>query len=506
MGSRRAGVLRNLGLYTGTEVVMLRRTGPRTMSTGGRVGVAVTAVTVAVSFLTVCVAGASAASTSSSSTSSGSWAYGSLKTVSAHGSQGTLAYEVSRTIGFAVVLAQTTGPHGEVNVSVNRTMGILLSVEFCRPDCRHPAGTTTIDYHAWESVAADLQFDRNASVTVNGSLVPALGLSASSLSVSAGLETSAQRTLAGAVVGTLNLTILAQADARTTLTPALGLVPYNATPGEAWSSNASFAATGAGNWSVSASATGTLGSAAGHANGTISVAHSGTVVLTGHYLGGTVSLGGGRYDALNLSLAGPFVLREGFLLVPSGPDLFGSGSPSWVPHNDANSSANVSVSQTSVDVTHSLESGSHLGLAASAIRLSYGARTLGLSLPLPSPLALAPTFSPAAGPSAAPNATYVQGSPESVGQATTDQHCLATGLGCPAAGQPPRLLGLLVLAVAGGVAAVLIGIVVVERRKPPAPVYPNAALYPPGQRAQPLGRRADRPEPPADDDPLGHLW
>ena len=122
------------------------------------------------------------------------------------------------------------------------------------------------------------------------------------------------------------------------------------------------------------------------------------------------------------------------------------------------------------------------------------------------PAALDSTVAGGAVPAAASNATVVQGQPESIGQATSNQACLVTGVGCGSTG--PHLPWLR-YAIAGGVVVVVAAVLtttLLTRRRMPPPAYPNAQLYPPGSAGS-SGPAPTRPAPkPADDDPLGHLW
>ena len=473
-----------------------------------RPGVVVTAVSVAVSFLTVCVPGVgSAHSTTPAASGSGnaSWAYGTVSTRSSSGQGGAYAYVTTATAGFAVVLNETTPAPGNYALEVHRTMGLVLSVEYCRPSCRAPAETATVGYHAWETLDAGLALTTDANVTVNGSSVRALGLASSDLTASAGLQLTSQVHLDGSLYSSRNLTALLNTSTASTFSPALGLLPTSVTNGEVWNSSSSFVETGLASWSVSDVRTGPLAGSVSRSGG-FGLNASGLIALQGDNPGTTVRLAGVTFGVLNLTVAaGPFALREGFLLVPEGANLFGSGLPGWLSSN-TNDTGSASVSQANIDVDRgSLTASGHLGFEASGMwweSATDNPATEATSVP---------GFVPAADaePASGANATYLQGSPESVGQATSNQKCLATALGCPTVGSPRGPLGLLLLAGASAVVVVLLAVLIAERRRLPPPKYPNATLYPPGAatgNAAPPRRPPTRPSGSADDDPLGHLW
>jgi hypothetical protein len=472
-----------------------------------RTGVIVAAVSVTVSFLTVCVPGAGAAQSVAPSGAAPApavlWAYGGLGSRSWSGSGNGYAYEASVTAGFAVIIGEATVTPGNLTLNVSRTMGVILSVEFCAPSCSHPVESATVHYHAWEVERAVLNLTTAGNVTVSGVPTGALAISNSTVSVVVGLRESSQVVVLGVPVRGRNISVDLDANSSTRFTPALGLVPLSIPAPENWSSLSATDEVGSASWSVVVQ----------DLNGTIPVNVTGsipfnllsTVALAGGFDGATLRLGGASYDVVHLAVTGPFSLREGFLLIPTGSDLFGATAPGWLTAN-ASTSGSASFSQGNVDVTPEPASGSHLGFDGSAIVWS-SASTNPVS---DSSLAQLAGPSPAGTPQASgSNATSIQGGPESVTQATTDQHCLATGYGCTTVGAPSGLPGELVVVIGVVAAGAVVAGLIAERRRIPPPTYPNAALYPPGP-ATPTGpgpvRRPTPPSSPPEDDPLAHLW
>jgi len=471
------------------------------------------ACSVAVTFLMVCGAGVAAATpapATGTASSAVQWAYGAVSTVHAHHQGLLLGWDATATFGFGVVLGQTAGTAGTYIVSVNRTMGVLLSVHYCRPNCATSVRSGTVSFHAWETTLATLELTRDANVTVATTLTPALGLVSSSLTVKVGLTEAVEVYNGSRLNGSWSLTAFLNGTSSTTFSPALGLMPLTISGPESWTNSSVFQESGQASWSTSEQASGALGSESLGHHGQVPFSRSGTVQLNGSFNGSTVRLGGVTYDVLSLSVAGPFMLRDGYLLLPDASDLFGSTAPHWLAANTTGGAGSASVSGGRLDIGRSLVTGDHLGFGASALWLASKTTspdtldTVGIGGPA---LVSGPQGSaPASG--AGSNATFVQGSPESVGQATTDQRCLTTGVGCPGAGSPKLPVGLLALG-AVVVIVILLVAVVTERRRVPAPPYPNARLYPPGgpSLAGPTEPRRPAPaSPPSEDDPLGHLW
>ncbi len=476
-----------------------------------RTGLLVAAVSVAVSLLTVCVpSAASARATAAAAPQGTAWAYGTIRPVAGSGAAVGYAYEANGTFGFAVVLNETNTSATGYVLTVNRTMGAILSVEYCAPNCRHPVGTATVDFHAWESLDATLSLTRAGTVYVGGAPTAAIGLNASSLAISGGVHEATSYQLSGVTERAKNLTVTLAGSSNTTFTPALGIVPLNLT-NESWNATSAFSEHGDYAWAISSVLSGAavLRPHNISLSGRGSLNATGNVSLAGTDSGTTVDLGGSAYQALDFSLSGPFALREGFLLVPSSSDLFGAAPPSWLSENTTNNSGYANVSASSLDVSDRPAVGGHLGFYASGAW--WGSRTVNPAISdvtLGSDAGLSPAT--ASAPAAAgPNATYVQGTPESVRQATSDQSCLATGVGCPTVGGPGAPLGRWIALGGAASALVVVLVVLAERRRIPAAPSPNAALYPTvtsSATAPVPPHRPGAPAPPVEDDPLGHLW
>ncbi len=477
------------------------------MARAERAGAVATAVTVAVSFLTVCVPSAAAAPVSPASSGGSTWAYGALRTGASSSAAGPYPYEGTATIGFAVILNETNLSGGNVSLSVNRTMGLSLAVRFCHPGCGNATATATIDYRVWQTVNATVLLTDAASVTLsNGTSVAALGLNQSTVNVTTGLRENWTVLSRGATLASRNLSVGLSAQSATSFSPTLGLVPLAVAPPQEWNASSSYVESGSASWAIAdQSRVGAVTEPPVDRTGGVSLNRTGEVGLEGADPGVSVRLGGQMYAALNLTiLRGPFDLREGFLLLPAAADLFGPAAPVWLSSN-ASGTGSAAAAQSNIDVSSGLSTAGHLGFEGSGTWWSS-------SVPNPASSVVGPELGSRADASALPaaggaNATYLQGEPESVPVASRDQSCLATGVGCGSSARPSELGRELALVVGVGAVAVVLGALVVDRRRWPPTAYPNAALYPPSayrtKDAEPAG---PAPAPPADEDPLGHLW
>ncbi len=470
---------------------------------------------------------AGASGTASPSASTGEWAYGYLHNYSV-GPRYTLSgwtYEGNLVIGYSVILSENqSSPNASVfELTVHRTMGVQFSVKFCSPSCSSPTEYAYLFYHAWETTDSFANLTTAGTVLENGnSSVRAVALLNSSSLLRANLTETSSSVLPSPGGGLVDRSAYLSANvaslARIAFAPSLGLFPLSFGPNSTgWTSSSAFAAGGSFSLSYYHSAGGPQGtSTTSRSLGPYTVAPSGTVTLLGNFTPSQAQLFSGvTYEALHLTIISStaFSVREGFILVPAQADLFGSASEPWSGNQSGVSEATMSA----LDV-RPLADGTvngHLGIGAS--RWTFASSTanpaeglLGSSTMIgssTSPLTATPT---ATGSQNTVANITVQGSPELVTQASTNNQCLLAGLSCPAASGSGTLRNGLVtvgaLAVVVTIIAALLIVAVAERRRMPPPTYPNARLYPPGAD----GRATPKPGTPApprpEEDPLDHLW
>ena len=471
------------------------------------------AVLMAVLMVFVVASGAvEAAPLQTASTPVSSWSYGIVKTVSVGPLRASdnWVYQGNATFGYTVTTWTNNTSSNTFEITILRTMGAAFSVEFCAPTCTSPTDWVTVSYRAWEATTGISNFTTTGQVTENGVLTPAVGLENSSVGFRSNLTESYHahlpvlkwpadkvRYLAGSIVG----------HTAVSFAPALGLFPTELTPGTSWNSTSTFLASGGANLSYFYAAHGPFrsGSLGPYSGIPVSFATDGTVAVEGAYSSGSaIVLGGVTYPAINLTVLGPFNVREGVLFVPDTTDLLG-GSNAAV---SANASGTTSVQQSSLDLREL--AGGHFGLAASSWRVVTNAAN-----PYDSAGANANSseIAPAAASSNPVSSVTLQGQPQTEAQVTSTQQCLTAGTNCPGSsgGSSPRsFLGAVVVIGSIATIAALVALAVVTRRRSvPPPAYPNAVLYPPGAAgAAPPARASATPgaPPPSEDDPLNHLW
>jgi hypothetical protein len=453
------------------------------------------------------------------------WAYGYVRSVSVgpfHTATGWV-YQGDATVGYAVILNQTNTSATVFGLGVERTMGVSFFVEFCRPSCASPTSYANLSFHLWEVTDSRANFTTLGTVTENGAAVPAIALLNSSSSVHANLTESAHSALPGvgatAMGGMVDrskyLSAAVSSASNVTFASPLGLIPLNLGSAQTWTSASTFNASGSANYAYYYHGTGgpTGNQTTGPVSGQLNFSPSGNVTIQGSYSpADSVTFGGVTYPAIRLTITGPFSVREGFILIPSSADLFAASNEPW--GSEQNGTAKVTMS--SLDARAS--AGGHLGIAASSWAYNSASANPADSLATSSAIAEASPavaeVSPAVAASNPISNTTIQGTPESVAQAQSNQACLTSGVGCPppAGGATPR--GLLttvgVVIVVAVVGALIALVLVAERRRLPPPAYPNANLYPPGAvavvRQRPPARPGETPPPPAEEDPLDHLW
>ena len=470
---------------------------------------------------------AGAAGTATPSASTGQWAYGFLHnyTVGPRYTLSNWAYEGYALIGYSAILSENTSSTNSsvFELTADRTMGVDFSLKFCSPSCTSPTEYAYLNYRAWETTDSFANLTAAGTVLENGHS-GAVALLDSSSVLRANLTESSSSALrsspgGGLVDRSAYLSASVASLAHIAFTPALGLFPLSLGPNAtSWTSSSAFAATGSFSFSYYHYAKGPFGTTSGSKNlGPYTIAPSGNVTLLGNYTpSGAQVFNGITYQALHLTILSStaFSVREGFLLFPAQADLFGSASEPW----SGNESGMSQAAMSELDVRPLADGmvNGHLGIGAS--RWTFSSSTanpaeglLGSSTLVGSTMSPF-TVSPSATGSQNPVAnTTVQGSPEFVTQATTNNQCLISGLNCPAASGPsgPLRNGLLTvgaLAVVATIIAALLIVAVAERRRMPPPTYPNARLYPPGAAGTTTPKPGSPAPPRPEDDPLDHLW
>jgi hypothetical protein len=475
-----------------------------------RVGRVSAIVTVSAAVLMVCAVPAFAAAAGAPSLTPGSpqtvWAYGGVRTVDFQGvGHSGWAYAGSATYGYSAILQQTNLSTTTFELSANRTMGASLSIGYCPVTCKKTAPTVTLTYHEWEATDDWANFTTEGTVYEQGVPVSAIALTNSHTALSGSLFDTATWPARHAFLA-INVSSSATVD----FTTPLGLLPNNLTAGTSWNDTSAYAASGGFLLSYYYNYTGPFG---GHAViGPASIPgvlnSSGTVSVVGGAGANAMSLGGNSYENLSLAVAGPFAVREGFILVPDQVDLFGGSSS--VP--TTNSTGGSTAQMTSIYAKPLV--GGHLGIVGSEwvfLSSSSNPQTAALLAGSGGITQLGSVDEVTPG-SDQLGSTSVEGVPMNVGSAQTDQGCLITGANCPSGGSTAKpLAGLIAVFVVATVAVVAVLAVVASRRRVPPPPNPNAGLCPPivrfaGGASPPTSGGNPPPPPPAEEDPLAHLW
>ncbi|MFZ0699435.1 MAG: hypothetical protein WAN74_04520 [Thermoplasmata archaeon] len=475
---------------------------------GERAGAIIVTATVLVATLAIWafpLGGLAAAQPAAGTAPSGTstlWAYGGINTenVSWQGAHGV--YVGTVTYGFSVVLSQTNTSSTTYTLSENQTVGAVINLTYCRPNCRTPTVTEQYSYRALEAWNDLTNFTTTASVILkNGTSVDAVGIVSSNASIAANIteELTAVRNGTTHVLNEL----FASASARFSLnfTPALGLFPLSLTPNAIWTGSAAF--TAAGSWESEFLAVNSVGSVgpvqtagdlAGSGTATIHGTDRGSVVLSHRSLTQVAT----RLNVLpivgSVAFMAGFDLMDGFAILPHVANLVQSSSTaSW----DSRAVGNITATTALTDL------GARSGSAPESFAASAWTYSTAISNPDPSSSGASNT---------------VQGAPITPAQASLASNCLEGTASCGIFATSPSsasvagggLLPVAFLSI-GTIAVVVIvgGLLISQRRRIPPPSYPNAALYPPGGSRSGAGGAAEPTgtEPPSDeDDPLQDLW
>jgi hypothetical protein len=392
----------------------------------------------------VAPASPTSAATTTSASATQQWAYGGAKWVNVSLQLGNASYASHAFFGWQVVYTATNTSNGSVELEAQRTMGASLFASFCAPNCTAPrtAGNLSIRGHETDTGFANLT--SLSQVYVNGTATAAVGIDNASSTGSAALNESYSLTTAGRT-GTGHLAVTGSSHGAVSFAPSLGLVPWNVTPNETWNSSAAYVASGAWALNYQFSSSPLVGPAtSGSGNPTGNASGTGTVDLMGADLG-TVTLANGRtVPVIAIAITGPFDDVDGFILVPHGFEIFGTGHHDWDDHAFGAQAVATSRLDVALDTT-----GHRFQVVASATSYAGSDSTLspGTSVPSASPTTSSPTAS-----------ALVQGQPETVASAQKASTCLTTSCTTTtsAAGflLPFLLVGLVAAAVIGTVGVV----------------------------------------------------
>lgn len=476
----------------------------RTRGSRSRWGLRAGAISVTVLLATVAIlvfpmGGVAGATPTAPSAGPAFWAYGGLETfnVSWHGVSGV--YVGSATYGFSSTMTEVNTSSTTYTLTENQTVGAVVNLTYCRPNCERPALTEHYSYRAWEAWNDMTNFTSAASVTLqNGTTVAALGIVSSNATAAANITESLTTVRNGSPEVVRELFASASASFSLEFSPSLGLFPLNVTPNTSWVGSAAF--TGSGAWETAYLSVGPFGergpdrvsgSLVGSGTATIQGSDRGSLMLSHRSLTQLALLLEVSPTVGTLAFRAGFDLMGGFAIIPHAIDIVQSASgATW---------ASLAVGNTTA--------------VPSLTDLSVGSRNTPASL-----VASEYTYSTAISdpdPSNSGSANMVQGTPISPAQATSTSNCLQGTASCSTASVSPAspavggqgVFGLVLVGLGIVAIAVIVGgLVISQRRRIPPPSYPNARLYPPGASvARPS--EPDGPEPPSDeDDPLQNLW
>ena len=383
------------------------------------------------------VGGVGAAPVAPAATSSTAWAYGGSNTTSSGTvTVGNLTVSWSTSISVVEIFNATpTGP-STTELSLQRTVSVSVSVSAHLTN----GSSASIDFSALEVDNAYANVTNASTVYVGASPVPALGLDNSSLNAHASVAESAVVHVGPrSAFGYFNASGALASSVQ--FAPSFGLVPLNLTGVTAWNSTTVASPHAAWNFSYDYnfnSWNGTTASGHGAANG--SWATTAVLALTGEVVTAGIPHFSDHHarSAIVLLISGGADLYDGFVVVPVGFDLFGSGSVALGAHAGGLGAATISSDELFLD------HGQVRADSFTAAQVTVGTSgTVGLV-----------TGVAGAHPSAGTAAGTVTEQPESVSAAQQQAHCLQ--FGCSAA---PWFSGMVAFAVIGALIAAVVGTV-----------------------------------------------
>ena len=344
--------------------------------------------------LLLTVVGHAAANTATASANQTQWAYGG---------EGSFDYVVNPTANVPMyldlhvwgitetILTQVNTSSTTVALEIQRAFVGSMFMTMCQPSCNNsgnsPSTMVNETFNGWASETIFANLTTQATVSLDGASVQALGLEDSSVRSSGNVTITANESLPVATMNgnstNANVSVYMSSQvnngfAQESFSPALGILPTDAnlTLGSVWSSSSQYTASASGSvpYHYYFDYPAVLGLLPQSGTGTapVTMPSSGTETLDGGFLHSFDLDGwGGVTFVISLYLdyaGGPFDALEGMILVPQALDLFGPGLASDLTGGSSNSSSsppgmmNASTGQT--DYTQTLAEG-HIGIMGS---------------------------------------------------------------------------------------------------------------------------------------------
>lgn len=337
-----------------------------------------------------------------------------------------------------VVFTETNTSSHTVAIEIERAFAGVYFLQLCQPNCSQsslsPPTIINMTFRGWGYENLFANFTDQATVSLNGQNVPAIGLVNSSVDSAGNVTLTENMSMPGGgglgSVGTMNTTLYASTQlngghAAMSFSPALGIFPLNTTLnlGDVWSSTSQFSASAGGqasyHYDMNFPSSSGLPPQEGTGNVPVTFPSSGSISLTGGFLVDIDLLQGVVTVALSLDYSGaPVDALEGVLLVPQMLDIFGPDLGTLMGDNSSSGSSGSSTSgsgamNASTGATDVQQSGSDVGVVGS--ETGYGGTASVSSSSGGTALWKTLGVLPAA---QASHASSEQNHPESVSQAT----------------------------------------------------------------------------------------
>ena len=423
---------------------MLKRS--RTKSGAAAIGLGLLLAFVVVPALTGAASAAPTASPPPTNAPS-AWAYCGNGSWNHTMTNGNVTRSWNATFAWCTIFRVTPTSPGNATLELNRTMAVSVAASLTSPNL-----TLAYAYHAQEQDAAFANVTNGSTVYSGGQPLAALGIVNASAFDNSSIQESIHATH-GTATASASLLVQGNAAASVAFTPSLGLVPLNLTGVSTW--NATAAANASAAWSIDwawshTTFDGQTSSASASREGNL----SGTfpVFLSGYQVGTTglhFSDHATRMGVV-LTIQGPLDVRDGFVFLPHGFDLFGGAAQGF--DGDSMGSATVQSAESLY-----FSPGLH-GPRLTAAATGFGADDSAIS---GSGFDSVSTVS-ATGTS--PSGT-VLAQPVSVAQAQAESSQMLVPTGVSGSAAHPRLAGLLIGLAVAAVAVVVVALGVVGANK-----------------------------------------
>lgn len=260
-----------------------------------------------------------------------SWAYGASSWQNDTALSSAYTETVRTYVGIQVITSMTNTSSTVYEMQTVETVAESYFVQYCQPSCSAAQTTENYSEHYLEVVNEWANLTRAATVTEGSTKAAAFGILNATSAYSENLTEFYLGLKGSSIWYTGHYDLEYTAATSIAFTPALGLIPVTSSTGLTWNATSAYSASGG--WLESYSYYFTEPTIGYNASDSLpsysgSDTYTGNESVYGRDLGPVTLSGGATARSIDLSYSGAYDIALGYLLTPSGNEIF-EGNSGW---------------------------------------------------------------------------------------------------------------------------------------------------------------------------------